>query len=76
MFFVKIIKKFWLAIFFIIGVKPGRCLSMREDGKAVKLEFWVVEKERENLQSSTSLPVLNQLLPPALMTARKAQDEE
>jgi hypothetical protein len=39
LFFATIIKRFWLAIFFIIGVKPGRCLSMREDSKAVKLEF-------------------------------------
>jgi hypothetical protein len=76
MFFVKIMKKFWLVIFFVVGVKPGRCLSMREDGKAVKLEFWAVEKERENLQPSTSLPVLNRLLPPALLISGKAQDEE
>ena len=49
---------------------------MREDGKAVRLEFWVVEKDRESLQSSTSLPVLNRLPPPVLLTSRKAQDEE
>jgi hypothetical protein len=49
---------------------------MREDSKVVKLEFWVVEKERGNLQLSTSLPVLNKLLPLTLLTSKKAQDEE
>ncbi|MFC1633729.1 hypothetical protein ACFL5Z_02715 [Planctomycetota bacterium] len=47
---------------------------MREDGKAVKLEFWVVEREQEELQASTSLPVLNRLLQPTRVTSRKAQD--
>jgi hypothetical protein len=49
---------------------------MREDGKAAELEFWVVEKERENLQPSASLPVLNLLPLPALLTSRKAHDEQ
>jgi len=62
-------------MFFVIGVKPGRCLSMREDGKAVKLEFWAVEKEQENLLSSTFLPVLNRLSPPVPVASRKAQGE-
>lgn len=48
---------------------------MREDGKAVKLEFWAVEKERETLQTSTSLPAFNRLPPPALVTSRKAQGD-
>ena len=48
---------------------------MREDGKAVKLEFWAVEKEREDLSSSASLPALNRLPAPALVTSRKAQDQ-
>jgi len=39
-------------MFVIIGVKPGRGIGLRENGKAVKLEFWAVEKERENLSNS------------------------
>lgn len=62
-------------MFFIIGVKSGKYLSMREDGKAVKLVFWVVEREQEELQASTSLPALNRLSPPAIVTSRKAQGE-
>ncbi|OHB78830.1 MAG: hypothetical protein A2Z25_24425 [Planctomycetes bacterium RBG_16_55_9] len=48
-----------MATFFIIGVKRGRGLSMREDGKAVKLEFWAVEKEQEDRPLSASLSALN-----------------
>ena len=62
-------------MFFIIGVKPGRCLSMRENGKAVKLEFWAVEQEQENLQCSGSLPALNRLSSSTPAASRKAQDE-
>ena len=47
---------------------------MREDGKAVKLEFWDMEKEQANLQISVSLPALNRLLSFARVTSRKAQD--
>ena len=47
---------------------------MREDGKAVKLEFWAMEKEQESLRIFASLPALNRLLSPVLVTSRKAQD--
>jgi len=36
-------------VLLVIGVKPGRDLSLREDGKAVKMAFWVVEKGQEDL---------------------------
>ena len=62
-------------MFFVIGVKPGNYLCLREDGKAVKVEFWAVEKEQENLLPSPSLPALNRLSSSILVTSRKAQDE-
>jgi hypothetical protein len=50
-------------------------LSLREDGKAVKMAFWGVEKGQENLEKTTSLPGLNRSPPIALAAPRKAQDE-
>ena len=42
-------KIFSTVIFSVIGVKPGRRSGMGEDGKAVKVRFWVAEKGREEL---------------------------
>lgn len=53
-----------MARFFVIGVKPGRCLRLRKDSKAVKMEFWAMGKGQENLLSFVSLPVLNWLSSP------------
>ena len=48
---------------------------MREDGKAVKMAFWVVEKGQENLGKIASLPGLNRWPRIASAASRKAQDE-
>jgi hypothetical protein len=48
---------------------------MREDGKAVKMAFWVVEKEQENVETSVSLPGLNLSPTTAQAAPRKVQDE-
>ena len=58
---------------FVIGVNPGRCLGMSEDGKAVKLGLWAVEKKREELQTFVSLPVLNRWPSHASRAAKKTQ---
>lgn len=68
-------KNFSVEKFFVIGVKPGRCFSMREDGKAVKMGLWVVEKEQEKFLSPAYLPALNRLIITALMTSRNTQGE-
>lgn len=62
-----------MGTFFVIGVKPGSRLRVREDGEGVKLEFWAVKRERETLQTFTFLPAFNRVPPPARVTPRKVQ---
>ena len=57
----------------VIGVKPGRCLGMSEDGKAVKLGLWAVEKKREELRTFVSLPALNRWPSHGPRAAKKTQ---
>jgi len=62
-------------MFLVIGVKWGRYLSLREDGKAVKMVFWGAKKGQENLKKTATLPGFNRPPPTAPAARRKAQDE-
>ncbi|MBN2313592.1 MAG: hypothetical protein JXM79_06655, partial [Sedimentisphaerales bacterium] len=50
-------------------------MSLREDGKAVKMAFWGVEKGQETLEKTASLPGLNRSPTTASAPPRKAQGE-
>jgi hypothetical protein len=67
------VKKFSAEAFFVIGFKRENSMSTREDGKAVKLELWVVEKGRAAFFSYAFLPLFNQAAAPFVPASRKAQ---
>jgi hypothetical protein len=67
------LKEFSVETFLVIGFKREKSMSTREDGEAVKLELWAVEKGQAAFFSYAFLPVFNQVAAALVTASRKAQ---